>query len=236
MPRQRSGHDRHWARARELFGQGLVYQTIADVLARELPEVEGVAAPQAHTIRRRAVEGRWERASADDLSVGPAVETSARVRERLAKFKATGEVQLEKRLQALNEELLEATARLVGEMFEPHTEYQVKVVAGPNGTGSDVEVVEVPLDSPTPRDKQALASAAAQLIDRIQLLSGGATSRSETRQLDPEQARARAAMVRDQLAERRAADLQAVPDPDPEQAAQETAQALEAAHGAEEAS
>ena len=199
-----SGTPEHWARAQELFAAGLVYKSIEMRLDREMGSINGVAPPRHHTIRRRATQEGWLRSEHVGLHVGPAVEESEQTKERLAKFKAQGEINREHRLQQLTDELIASVHTLVGQMFEPHVLKEVKVVPGPQGTGSDVEVVEVELDQPTPRDKQALASAAAQLIDRVQLLTGKATGRTEVGPImDRATAESRLKGIRDELSERR---------------------------------
>ena len=202
-----SGTPEHWARAKELFGAGLVYKSIEMRLDHEMGIMDGVAPPRDHTIRRRATSEAWLRNPNVGLHVGPAVEDSEQTQERLARFKATGEINREHRTQQLADELLAASTKLIGQMFEPHTLHEVKVVAGPQGAGSGVEVVEVEMREPPPRDKQALASAASQLIDRLQLLTGKATGRTETGPImDRETAEARLKGIRDELAERREAN------------------------------
>jgi len=98
----------------------------------------------------------------------------------------------------------------VQQMFEPMDIVDVKVLSEGAHMGQVISVQRTRISEPSPKDKQALASAASSLIDRIQLLSGGATSRTETGPIaDRAQAEAKLRMVRDELAERRVVEQNA---------------------------
>jgi hypothetical protein len=109
--------------------------------------------------------------------------------------------------------LTEGIERLYGQIFSPHVLKEAKVVSGPTGQGSDVEIVEIHMDEPSPADKQRLATTLAILIDKASLLSGEATSRTETGGIAGREAAAeRLKHFRDDLEERRQKAAEALKD------------------------
>jgi len=63
----------------------------------------------------------------------------------------------------------------------------------------------VRVDRPDGAEQQKIVTAVAILVDKLQLLTGEATSRGETVALDRDAVVARTRQLRDELAERRAA-------------------------------
>lgn len=78
---------------------------------------------------------------------------------------------VEERKAELAADLLESIIRLNTQMFSKQTVYNF---GGQNNTLRTAEV-----DEPSPSDKKHLATSLAILIDKLQLLTGGATQRTE---------------------------------------------------------
>jgi hypothetical protein len=87
--------------------------------------------------------------------------------------------------------------------FSPCIQKEVKVVPGPQGAGSAVQLIEVPLNLPTPADQVKLLTGVAILVDKASLLSGDATSRVETAKLSGTELDAQLKYRRDEIARRR---------------------------------
>jgi hypothetical protein len=103
----------------------------------------------------------------------------------------------------LADEFGEKIRELLDRAFAPCVLKEVKVVAGPQGAGSAVEIVEVPLSLPPPADQVKLLTGVAILVDKASLLAGDVTSRTETSALQPGQLKARLEHVSDEVAARR---------------------------------
>lgn len=114
----------------------------------------------------------------------------------------------------LADEFGERIQQLLDRAFAPCIQKEVKVVPGPQGAGSQVQLVEVPLSLPTPADQVKLLTGVAILVDKASLLSGDATSRVETAKLNSSEAAERLQHVRNDIAERKA---KKVTPPAPEQ-------------------
>lgn len=199
------GTEAQWLRAQRLFADGLSYMAIQE----KLEEEAGRPLMSCPRIRRRAIAEKWERSSKGPGSLGPAVQTVEERKKRTEVFEAAGQFNLAKRMEALSQQLSYAAERLVVQMFSEHELVEVKVV--PAGLGSsNVEVVRTIVNEPSPKDKQALATAASQLIDRLQILTGGVTARTEIGPIaDRAQAESKLRMIRDELAERRVVERNA---------------------------
>lgn len=78
---------------------------------------------------------------------------------------------IEERKTELADELLESIVRLNSQMFSKQTVYNF------GGQNNTLRVAEV--DEPSPADKKHLATSLAILIDKLQVLTGGVTSRNE---------------------------------------------------------
>lgn len=81
------------------------------------------------------------------------------------------------------ETLLGHAVRIAAQLEQPTVEKHVKVVGLGQGVGT-TEIVEVHYDRPPTADQKRIAETVAVLVDKIQLLTGEATSRTETTQLD----------------------------------------------------
>jgi hypothetical protein len=103
----------------------------------------------------------------------------------------------------LADEFGEKIRELLDRAFAPCVLKEVKVVAGPQGAGSAVEIVEIPLSLPPPADQVKLLTGVAILVDKASLLVGDATSRTETSALQPGQLKDRLGHVADEVAARR---------------------------------
>jgi hypothetical protein len=103
----------------------------------------------------------------------------------------------------LADEFGERIRQLMDRAFSPCIQKEVKVVPGPQGAGSAVQLIEVPLNLPTPADQVKLLTGVAILVDKASLLSGDATSRVETAKLSGTELDAQLKYRRDEIARRR---------------------------------
>lgn len=79
----------------------------------------------------------------------------------------------------LAERMLGKAEAILGQLDAPVTEKVVKVVGQGYQLGSAVEIVEVTYDRPPTADQKRIVDAVAVLVDKVQLLTGEATSRPE---------------------------------------------------------
>lgn len=104
----------------------------------------------------------------------------------------------------LAEELLGDIERMRKQLWQPTVECKAMTVSDGSALGSHIEIAEVRLPQPTFRDQKTIVEAVAIALDKVQLLTGEATVRTEA--LGAEQPkREHLAKVVDQLAERRVA-------------------------------
>jgi transposase-like protein len=109
------------------------------------------------------------------------------------------------RKEALASNLLDDLERLRQRIFAPIVVRKPMSVSLGRGSGSEIEIVDVKLDQPTPQDQRALVSAIATGLGAVQLLTGEATERIEQVQsgITPEKRAEAAEAARDELAARR---------------------------------
>lgn len=197
-----TGSEEQWSAAKATFAADFGYRKCAEVAAAV--EDQPGPAPSMGTIRRRAVLEGWIRdESVRPAMNGPALMAQGDRKDAAVLFVAQGKVAMSVRMERLADQLEQACTELVRQMFVEHEVVEVKVT-GMGGGIQQVETVRTKLTEPSSKDKQALASAASMLLDRLQLITGGATSRTELGPIaDRAQAEARLRMVRDELAERR---------------------------------
>lgn len=100
-------------------------------------------------------------------------------REELEAGVAVASVTMEHRRLALASGLMDDIEKLRSQLFAPTATNQAMVVSDGARDGSHVEVVEVKQAEPTFRDKQAAITSIAIAVDKVQLLTGAATSRTE---------------------------------------------------------
>jgi len=122
-----------------------------------------------------------------------------RVLENLQAGLKASHLAFEQRRINLAHGLLDDIARLRSQLFAPCKKVEITTVSDGQQQGSHVEVVEALLDEPTFADKKAILTSIGIAVDKVQLLSGGATSRHEEVDVT-----AQVAQLRDELAERRA--------------------------------
>lgn len=100
-------------------------------------------------------------------------------REELEAGVATASLTMEARRQALASGLMDDIEHLRSQLFAPTATNQAMVVSDGAREGSHVEVIEVKQAEPGFRDKQAAITSIAIAVDKVQLLTGAATSRTE---------------------------------------------------------
>lgn len=89
------------------------------------------------------------------------------------------ELTLETRRLAMAEGLADDVERLRARLFASMSYAHVKVVSGGKDAAAEVETVWVECDMPTPADQLNLLRAIGTAVDKMQLLSGEATSRPD---------------------------------------------------------
>lgn len=79
----------------------------------------------------------------------------------------------------LADQMLDDARRVLAQLHEPTVERVVKVVSDGRDMGSHTEIVDVHYDRPSAGDQERIARTVATLVDKVQLLTGEATSRVE---------------------------------------------------------
>lgn len=105
----------------------------------------------------------------------------------------------EERRVTLAHALLDDVTRLRAELFAPVVKRQVVTLSGGKEGQATADIVDVELDQPTFADQKAIMTSIAIAVDKVQILSGGATQRTETIDASPEHVTG----LVDELAERR---------------------------------
>lgn len=83
------------------------------------------------------------------------------------------------RKAALAERMLGKAEAILGQLDATLVEKHVKVVSRGNALGSEIEIVDVTYDRPPTGDQKRIVDTVAVLIDKIQLLTGDVTARTE---------------------------------------------------------
>lgn len=129
--------------------------------------------------RRRQTEDDARRMTEDLDTPAERAEAAAARRERTRAARETlADVRAEDRTQ-LAARLLDEVHTLLDRINAPTVYKHVKVVSMGNGE-SVTEVVDVDVDTPNAADTKSLVVSAAVLIDKLQLLTGQATERTES--------------------------------------------------------
>lgn len=165
---------------------------------RTAEEIGGRAAPS--TIKRRAEAEGWIRP--DGLTARPTLVERQLATAHTAEANRRRWVDEKDRIAS---RLIGLADRLIDEVTAPHEMIDIKVLGGGKDSAATVETVRTQIPSPVPADKQRLVTSAAIVLDKLLLLSGEATSRSEQIGADRDALTERAKQLRDELAERRAA-------------------------------
>lgn len=192
MPRASNATDEDWAAVRKHWASGFGFGACSKL-------VDGRAA--ASTIRRRALNEGWIRES------GEPVERSLEERRAMtaAAVEATKRRWADEKDRVIDR-LVGLVDTLVDEVTAPHEMIDVKVVGGGKDAAASIETVRTWIPSPVPADKQRLVTSAAIVIDKLQLLTGEATSRNENLSgADRSAVVQRTKQMRDELQERRQA-------------------------------
>jgi hypothetical protein len=126
--------------------------------------------------------------------------------ERIAPANAQRQATVATRKAALAERMLTKAEQILGQLDGPVLEKHVKVVSHGTRLGSEVEIVDVIYDRPPTADQKRIVDAVAVLVDKIQLLTGEATTAVHVmgEQTEPAQ-RGQLVSVVAKLAERAAA-------------------------------
>lgn len=158
--------------------------------ARERYEADGLAATVEATGIPKGTLSAW-------ITKG---EWRTHAPEKMEAAIATQRASVEAKRLALALALFDDIDRLRAQLFAPVVERKVVTVSLGRNEGSEAQVVDVRLSQPTFGDQKAITTAVAIDVDKIQVLTGGATERIEL----TGDARTRAVELADELAERRA--------------------------------
>lgn len=177
-------------------------------MARAAFETEGVSYEQCSmrsgiprgTIRLRALDQGWTKPGG--LKAGASREE---IQAAAAVAQETNNLAHERRKGEMVEAFVETVFSLRDQLDKPFLKREVKSI-GLGGGITENEVVDVWLPAPPPGEQQRLVTSMAILVDKIQLITGGATSRQENIVPDRDAALERVQQIRDELAERRAAN------------------------------
>ena len=99
--------------------------------------------------------------------------------EKLTEMHFARGMALAERKRVLADRLLDEAASFVGQLHSPVVEKVVKVVPQGGSTGSVTEVVEVKYSKPPTADAKRIVESIGVLVDKIQLLTGDVTARTE---------------------------------------------------------
>ncbi len=135
----------------------------------------GLAYAAADTGITKTSIRRWA-AEADPPVTPPSradSKTAAATKERLER--------MEERKQTLAEGLMDDIAQLRERMFAPCTERKIVTIAGSVKEQGTWQVAEVDRDEPTFAEQKSLMTTIAIAVDKVQVLTGGATQRTEHR-------------------------------------------------------
>lgn len=104
----------------------------------------------------------------------------------------------------LAERMLTEAEGMIGQLHARTYERKPMVVSDGSSVGSHIEIAEVVYDRPPTADQKRIVEAVSILVDKIQLLTGEATARTEALGAEAPK-REHLANVVDQLAQRRVA-------------------------------
>lgn len=197
MPTPCAATEADWVLVEALWRDGKSWTALSKA-------IDGRAA--ATTIKRRAERQEWARSvHGVEITARPALPALVEAAERSTAARALVWAEERERIMA---KLVDRADHLLDRIVKPHTLIETKIVKDEGQhAGSHVETIETPLSEPLPGDQQRLMTSAAIALDKVLLLAGEATSRSETVEgQTPEQRVARAQMIRDELAARREAN------------------------------
>lgn len=105
----------------------------------------------------------------------------------------------------LAERMLTEAEAMLRQLHNPTIERKPMTVSDGRDLGSHIEIAEVHYDQPPTADQKRIVEAVAILVDRVQLLTGDATSRIEAAVANATPQRERLLATVEQLAERRSA-------------------------------
>jgi transposase-like protein len=108
--------------------------------------------------------------------VKPVTDPAAVAAER-ATLKA---LSIAERKAVLTSNMIDDIERLRSQLFAPAVERKAFVVSGGQMRAATIEIAEVELDQPTFADQKNIVAALATLLDKVLLLTGDATARTET--------------------------------------------------------
>lgn len=137
--------------------------------ALELYAIEGPTAVQTRMGISKSTVAQW----AKKAGVQTARNETAAARVEAARLT------FEQRRIDLAHGLLDDIARLRGQLFAPTVKREAFNVSLGHNAGQTVEIHDIELDQPTFADKKALLWSIGVAVDKVQILSGAATQRTE---------------------------------------------------------
>lgn len=143
--------------------------------ALDLYAVEGPTAVQHQLGIPKGTVTRWAKAAGVETVPDP--KNAAAVEAARKKWAET----MEQRKQDLAAGLMDDIAQLREQMFSPCREQKIVTIAGSVKTEGRWDVAQMERDQPTFQDQKALMTTIAIAVDKVQVLTGGATQRTEHR-------------------------------------------------------
>lgn len=191
MPRASAATEDDWALIRAVWEAGGSLTACSEA-------VDGRAARS--TVKRRAETEDWVRPDGTKQVI------PVEVRQTMARAanEARRAVWAEERERIVSR-LIEVTDDALDDMKRPTVVKEAKVVSGGQGMPSSVEVVEIEYDQAPIGERKNLMTIAQVAIEKLQLLTGEATGRTESVTLNRDAVVTRAKQLRDEIGERRRA-------------------------------
>lgn len=136
---------------------------------------QGLAAAAKHSGADKSTIKGWA-----DKADPPVVPPQRGTEKTAAATKARQE-QMDEAKFALAEGLMSDIARIRDQMFAPCVERKVVTVAGSVKVEGRWEIVDIDRDKPTFTEQKSIMTTIAIAVDKVQVLTGGATQRTEHR-------------------------------------------------------
>lgn len=201
MAKQVSPEDR--TLAQKMFAAGASAREISDKLGGRVSP-SWVSANSRSEGWLRGVLPKELVASGEDQIYEPANASPEVKNDNTNKLEAAAKRRFVQRKAELANRMADGAEVLLGQIFSPHVVKDVKVLSMGREAGQQAQMIEYTLSQPSPADKKHLATTLGILLDKSLLLTGEATSRTESVQLNGDQTKERLQHIRDELAERAA--------------------------------
>lgn len=153
----------------------MAYTTEQRTEALEIYATEGLAAAAKHLGCSKQTIVTW--ADKEDPPVRPPAQSTAKTEAA----RKVWQDEMDARKRDLASGLMDDIAKLRDRMFAPCVERKIVTIAGSVKEQGTWQVAEVDRDEPTFGDQKSLMTTIAIAVDKVQVLTGGATQRTEHR-------------------------------------------------------